>query len=73
MDNNVFVVNTSVSATILNNALHDRLIQIKALIECLRLATTTNELNRSLVHDAIWAIDSDLEQAVQLQEIIDKD
>jgi hypothetical protein len=70
MNNNVFVVNTSVSTAVIKNALQDRLFQIKALVECLRLAATTHELNSSLVHDAIWAIDNDLEQAMQLQEAI---
>ena len=72
MNNNVFMVDTSICITILKNTLHDRLIQIRALVESLGLAATTNELNRSLIHDAIWAIDSDLEQAIQLQKIIDK-
>ena len=38
-----------------------------------RLAATIHELNSSLVHDAIWAIDNDLEQAIQLQEVISED
>lgn len=70
MSNNVFVVNTLASTTILNNALYERLFQIKALVECIRLAATTHELNSALIHDAIWAIDNDLEQAIQLQEIL---
>ena len=72
MGNNVFVVNASVSAAVIKNTLQDRLFQIKALVECIRLAATTNELSRSLIHDAIWAIDSDLEQVIQLQESIDE-
>ncbi len=72
MDNNIFVVNTLVSNPILKNALHDKIFQIKALVECIRLAATTHELTDGLIYDVIWAIDSDLEQVIQLQESIDE-
>ena len=72
MNNNVFMVDTLASTAVIKNALHDRLFQIKALVECLRLSATTHELNSSLVHDAMWAIDNNLEQAIQLQEVLDE-
>lgn len=56
MNNSVFGVNTLASTTALKNALHDKLLQIKALVECIRLVATTHELDNGLVYDAIWAI-----------------
>jgi hypothetical protein len=70
MSNNIFVVNKRVPTNVLENVLNDKIFQVKALIECLRLAATTSELNNKLVHDIVWAIGNDLEEVVQLQEVL---
>jgi len=70
MSNNIFVVNASISVSVLKNELENKLFQTRALAECIRLAATTRELSNCLIHDAVWAIGDHLEQASQLQEFI---
>lgn len=70
MNSNIFVVNASASINVLKNELENKLFQIRALAECIRLAATTPELSNCLIHDAMWAIGDHLEQASQLQEFI---
>ncbi len=73
MDNTPFVVNTQAPHSLVKNALHDKIFQIKALVECLRIASTNSELTGHLIHDAMWAIDNNLEQVIQLQEFLGDD
>lgn len=67
--NNAFVVNSEMSLPILKEALYQRTAQARAITGCLLMLS--QELSTDMLYDALWAVDTYLEQIYQLQEVID--
>lgn len=66
----VFRVNPSATSKDLQHALHEKLLQTKALTTCILFAF--KELERSTLYDAIWAVDSLIEVIYQLKENLEQ-
>jgi hypothetical protein len=63
-------IETSASTLFIKEALYQRVAQVRAITSCLLLAV--KDLSPDLLYDAIWAIDSYLEEIDQLQLALDR-
>lgn len=70
---NVFILNPTAPIESIADALYEKIVQAKAIAECILLAITSKELESNLLYDAVWAIDSFLSQIKELQEHLELD
>lgn len=65
---NVFIVNPTSTFLALQESIQQKVAQAKAITECLLLGH--HELPPGVIYDAIWAVNSCIEQVEQLVEAI---
>lgn len=65
---NVFIVNPTSTFLALQESIQQKIAQAKAITECLLL--NNPELPANVIYDAIWAVNSCIEQVEQLIEVL---
>ena len=60
-----FILNPLANPAYLKDALYEKTAQVKAMATCLLLAS--DQLDGSLLYDAIWAVTGHIDQIEQLQ------